>query len=693
MPEKPRERIFIGVDIGGTFTDVVAVNTAGKTWVVKCPSTPGNPAEAVLEGLDRLAENLGVPPDSPLENCRLFVHGSTVATNTLLEHKGAKVGLVTTKGFRDSLEIRRGIRADPWRHREPYPPVLVPRYRRLSIAGRIDADGTEFEALDSGALPALVEEFRREGTEAIAICLLNSVFNDSHERSVAKHLEAAGFGEVYASSVIAPILGEYERSSTTVLNAYVGDRTTAYIGALDEALRQRGLRRPLLLTQNNGGSITASQARERPASLLLSGPAAALGALKTHQAAIGSDRLVSMEIGGTSCDVLLMSGGATPMAEAIEIGDYLLAMPSLRIHTIGAGGGTIARVDTGGLLTVGPDGAGSEPGPAAYGRGGTEPTATDAHLVLGRLHPGRYAGGAVELSNTLAETAIKTHIAEKLGVETAVAAEGIIQLLEQKLAQAVQRMCLEQGEDIGRFVLVAAGGAGPMHGASIARQLGCAKVYVPRLAGAFCAFGMLQSDVRLDHLKVFLATLEPAVYARMQAGFAALKEQASNRLAEAGFSSEQTRFQYGVDLKYEGQQWDVQVDLGESAELDGLRNKFEERHQQLFGHIQPEGRITTTKLRLAAFGEVDRAPQAGAALAKRIPLPVSSRKVWIDGEAGWREAAVYEGPELRPGDELTGPAIVNEQTTTIVVGCDDRLKVDAMNNYMIEIAPPATEKH
>lgn len=678
----------IGVDIGGTFTDVVIVDPDGEMHVLKVPSQPDHPARAVLDGLEAAAETAGTSQGELLRSCTLLTHGSTVATNTLLEHKGATVGLLTTEGFRDSLEIRRGIRPDPWLHRQPYPPVLVPRYLRLPVSGRLDRQGEELSPISREDVRAAIEVFRQEGVEAVAVALLNSFLDGTHERTASEELRS-GLDEawLYLSSEVAPIIGEYERTSTVVLNAYVGPRTVGYVRDLDAELRERGLQAPLLLTQNNGGAMSVEQVVQKPAALLLSGPAAGVGALGYYARAVGTDNLLSMEIGGTSSDVMLMSHDGVPVTDLLEIGGYHLALPSVDIHTIGAGGGTIAGVDEGGMLFVGPAGAGAVPGPAAYGRGGVEPTVTDAQMVLGRLASGVYAGGAVSLDGALAETAVRERIAQPLGLAVSDAAQGVVRLIEQKLLHAVQQISVERGHDPRRFTLVAAGGAGPLHGPSVARLLGCPRVYVPRLAGAFCALGMLHSDVRHDFVRVFLGRLDDDVRESMQAALDELRGQAQRTLQAEGFADGDRRYVYICNLRYRAQQWDVAVTLpGHRVDIAEIRNAFEQEHERLFGHTQPENVIEVTRLGVSGIGHIPKPSLALPPPASETPVPVARRRVWIDAEAGWMDAVIHDGSSLGPGQDIEGPALVNEPTTTVFVGHGDRLHVDAYGNYLIEIA-------
>src|SRR5690348_6170417 len=398
----------IGVDVGGTFTDMVLRDSAGAVRIFKAPSVPADPSEGVLGVLRLAAQQLDLPLTQLLRDCALFVHGSTVATNTILEKKGARVGMLTTEGFRDSLEIRRGIRENQWDHRAPFPEVLVPRYLRQPVRGRIDVDGKELTPLALEDVDAAVRQFSDEGVESIAVCLFNSFLNGAHEQDVGARLATTSLGKwVSLSSDVMPTMGEYERGSTAVVNAYVAPKVTGYLQALDRQLRQLGLPNSLLLLQSNGGAVSVDQVAARPVMLVLSGPAAGVGALKGCAAPGEAANFISMEIGGTSCDVMVMAKGNVPIADSLIIDGYHLTTPSVEIHTVGAGGGTIAWVDSAGLLHVGPQGAGARPGPAAYGLGGEQPTVTDAQLVLGRLRPGPLAGGAVTLDGTLARKAIE----------------------------------------------------------------------------------------------------------------------------------------------------------------------------------------------------------------------------------------------------------------------------------------------
>lgn len=685
----------IGVDVGGTFTDLVLTDAAGRSVVAKVPSVPSDPSQGVLAALRRAADMLATTVSDLLRNCALFVHGSTVATNRMLEGKGARVGLLTTEGFRDSLEIRRGLREDQWNHRKPYAPVLVPRYLRFGVGGRIDKDGNELTPLRAADIDVALTAFRAAGVEAVAIAFFNSFLDDRHEREAAERVRAAtGDGWVSASAALSPMMGEYERTSTAVVNAALLPGIVPYLRNLDRELRALGLGRPLLLVQSNGGVISVEQVAPRPVNLLLSGPAAAVGALNYYRAAVDqaigasqSGNLISMEIGGTSCDVMLMSQGDVAMKDDLMVAGYRVSTPGIDIHTIGAGGGTIAGVDPAGLLFVGPQGAGANPGPACYGLGGTEPTVTDAQLVLGRLRPGAYAESGLVLSEPAAREAIRTRVADPLGLTIEAAASGIIALLEQNLLHAVEYISIERGYAPRDFTLVAAGGAGPMHGTSVARGLGCRRVYVPRDAGALCAIGMLHADVRQDFQGFVTGELDRLDPARIDADLARLSAQAVAAMRAEGFAAEQVMLERAIDLHYRGQLWSVRVRLDDGGfSAAAARAAFEAEYERLYGHVQPGGAIIAAALHVAArcVTGTPKAPLADPAAEARAAA-TSARPVWHEGH-GWLDTQVHDGRRLGIGARVTGPAVIEEQTTTVLLGPGDALLVDRAGNFMIDVA-------
>lgn len=676
----------IGVDVGGTFTDMVLRDAAGHLRIFKAPSITADPSEGVLNVLRVAAAELDLPLSALLRDCALFVHGSTVATNTILEKKGARVGMLTTQGFRDSLEIRRGIREVQWDHRAPNPPVLVPRYLRQPVRGRIAADGTQLAPLAVDDVASAAAVFKEEDVESVAVCLFNSFLDGKHEREAREALTKTWQGDwISLSSEIMPTMGEYERGSTAVVNAYLAPKVTRYLKALDARLRALGLPRSLLMLQSNGGAVSVAEVASRPVMLVLSGPAAAVGALKGCAPSEDLANFISMEIGGTSCDVMVMEKGQVAVSDQLVIEGYHLTIPSVEIHTVGAGGGTIASVDSAGLLIVGPRGAGAQPGPAAYGLGGEEPTVTDAQLVLGRLRQGKLGGGAVKLDLDLARRAIENKLARPLGLSVEESAAGVIRLLEQNLLHAVERLSIERGYNPTDFTLVAAGGAGPMHGAAVARALGCKRALLPRAAGAFCAMGALASDVRQDYLQVFVADLDNVDRSALEAGLAQLESQARDALARQGFA-EKGAIQREIDIRYVGQQWSVRVGL-KANRFDEVaaRQSFETEHQRLFGHIQPGGRLEITALRVVGRGNLEWSSPPAREPQQKPPVPRQKRSIWIDSTYAWQDIPVYDGEDLRPGCKLQGPLLIEERTTTAFIGPKDVVEVNGSDDFLVHI--------
>ncbi len=672
----------IGVDVGGTFTDLVVEQSDGRIEVFKVPSVPGDPSRGVLDAVAAAAVGLKVSVQELLGDCGWFVHGSTVATNTVLERKGAKVGMLTTQGFRDSLEIRRGIRENPWDHRTPFADPLVPRYLRLGIRERMDARGAELAPLEAGDVRDAMAAFTKAGVEAVAICFLNAYADGRHEEEAAAIIAGVTPGiPVSLSSRLAPIVGEYERGSTTVIDAYIRRRVVTYLEALGAKLKELGFKGEVALIQSNGGAIGLGRVSKAPVGLCLSGPAAGIGAMRYFGRLCGSDSLICMEIGGTSCDVSMLQAGRAQLIDGFNLGGYHVAMPAIDIHTVGAGGGTIAAVDGAGMMRCGPQGAGAVPGPAGYGRGGVEATTTDALVVLGRMRGGPIGDGSVVIDATKARAACAERIAKPLGLDAEGAAIGMVQLLEQNLLHAVEEISVKRGLDPARYTLIAAGGAGPMHGATVGRMLGCARVYVPRYAGAFCALGMLDSDIRHDLYRVYDAPLAEKDLADLPAILAAMR---GSVLAEFE-SGHAPTVRMALDLLYKGQMRAVQVDYEPGDTVETLKGRFEGEHKRLYGHIKP-----ITPVRISALRVVATLAASALAVPERAKTDRSApvherRRVFLDRKRGWAEVPVYLGADLGAGHVLQGPLVIEEQTMTLYAGPDDRVSIDRAGNYLIEL--------
>lgn len=682
----------VGIDVGGTFTDLVAHDSSGQTLVVKVASTPDDPSRGVLIALEEAARRANLSCQQFLEGCGLLLHGSTVATNILLQGKGAKVGLLVNDGLRDALEIRRGIRDDQWDHRSPYSPVLVPRFLRLPVRGRLDGRGKEIEPLRLDDVRRAAAEFERQGVKSVAVCLLHSCISALHEEQAAKILEEELAGTpISLSSAVRPIVGEYERSSTVVVNAALIPAVAPYLRSLSRQLAQRGLARPPLLMQSNGGVVSVGHAAARPVELLLSGPAAAVGALRRLSSGLAEsdhDGTLSLEIGGTSCDVLLMTEGCVSTRESLDVAGYRVATPTVDIHTVGAGGGTIARVDEAGMLSVGPQGAGANPGPACYALGGTEATVTDAHLVLGRLTALGGGEQLLSLDPEPAREAIEARVARPLGLPVEDAAIGILRVLEQNLVQAVETVSSHRGHDPARLTLVAGGGAGPLHVAAVARRLGVRNVVVPRRSGVFCAEGLLFSDVRLNFERPLRAPLEDGL-SGADSTLTALRAQAHEALLDEGFEREEQGLVCELELRYRAQSGTIWVAASQPLEPQQIRRDFEQQHRRLYGHVQPDGRVEVAACRVSGFGRLSSAaPQEQEqeqAATSSSASPDQRRNVYIDALAGWCETPIYAGSELCCGARVEGPALIEEETATLLLGAEDRLAVDSHGNFRLSV--------
>jgi N-methylhydantoinase A len=678
--------IRIGVDVGGTFTDLVVERADGAIDVFKVPSVPSDPSQGVLDAVAAAATGLKMSVGALLAECDWFVHGSTIATNTVLEHKGAKVGMLTTAGFRDSIEIRRSLRENPWDHRSPFAEPLVPRYLRLGIGGRIDARGREVEPLSVKDVQSAVKELTGRGVNAIAICFLNAFENGQHEEQAAEIIRAvAPDVPVSLSSRLAPIVGEYERGSTTVVDAYIRRRVVTYLEALGARLRELGFAGEVALIQSNGGAIALKRIAKAPVGLCLSGPAAGVGAMRYFGRLCGSDDLLTMEIGGTSCDVSMLQNGRAQLVDGFQIGGYYVAMPAIDIHTVGAGGGTIAGVDAAGMLRCGPQGAGAVPGPACYGRGGVEATTTDALVVLGRMRAGPIGDGSVTIDAAKAQAACAGRIAQPLKLEVEEAAIGMIQLLEQNLLHAVEEISVKRGLDPAKFTLIAAGGAGPMHGATVGRALGCKRVYVPRHAGAFCALGMLDSDIRHDLFRVFDGVLTEESVKGLPASFEELRKAALEEIADEAVDRTPV-LRFVLDLTYKGQMRALQVDYDPAVDtMATIKARFETDHRRLYGHIKPITPIHFAALRVVATIAARTLGTPQRAKSDKAPKPASQRRLFVDRRIGWVDVPVYRGAELGAGQALQGPLVIEEHTTTLFAGQNDHVTVDPAGNYLIEL--------
>ncbi|MDW8317979.1 MAG: hydantoinase/oxoprolinase family protein, partial [Anaerolineae bacterium] len=667
----------IGIDIGGTFTDFVLFDeAAGSLRTYKRLSTPHDPAEAVLAGL----ADLGLSPrnENRLRGLEI-VHGSTVATNALLERKGAAIAFVATSGFRDLLAIGRQNRTRLYDFLADRPEPLAPAERCFEVVERVDCRGQVVTPLDDAALARLAEQVVASGAEAAAVCLLFSFANPAHEQRVGRALAAAGL-LVSLSSEILPEFREYERASTTAINAYVAPVLDRYLGRLAARLGGAEFR----VLQSNGGSIRAHQARREAVRSILSGPAGgAVGAFYVAQAA-GFPRVLTFDMGGTSTDVSLCDGGIRVTSEG-EVGGLPVRIPIVDIHTVGAGGGSLAQVDAGGALQVGPQSAGADPGPACYGRGGVLPTVTDANLVLGRLPADRFLGGAMPLDASAAEAAL-ARLAEAAsltplpGLSPAqTAALGVVQVANAHMERALRVISVQRGHDPADFALLSFGGAGGLHASALARSLGVATVIVPPLASTLSAFGMLAADVVKDYVQTVMLPGTVA-FDELEGLMRPLAQRGLAEVAAEGVPVERITLAPQLDVRYRGQAYELTVPLSPA-----FADAFHAEHARAYGYSYPDAPLEVVNLRLVAVGSVPRPPLPTAEPGKPDPAAayLDTRPVVLDD--GLAAVPFFDGAALRPGHRLTGPALVVYPDTTVLLHPGDRAAVDRHLNLIVAV--------
>jgi N-methylhydantoinase A len=677
------ESKLVGVDVGGTFTDLIVVDeTTGAVAVSKVPTTPANQADGVMGAL-RAA---GVEPGT----IATIVHGTTTATNALLERKGAVAGLITTQGFRDVLELGRRTRPKAYGLSGSFEPIIS-RDLRLEVAERVDAEGLVITALDEAGVERAMETLLARGAEALVIHFMHAYVNDRHERR-AGEIAARRWPNAYVTvgSEILPEYREYERGTTAAINAYVQPIMDRYLERLSDELRRQGTKRDVLVMQGNGGTMSVAVAVRHPVSTLMSGPAAGVKAAAYTAAAAGHRNVISCDMGGTSFDVGVIRGGEPSVSAELEMGYGLpVRVPMIDIHTIGAGGGSIARINPAGILQVGPESAGAVPGPIAYGRGGDEPTVTDANLLLGRLNPAALLGleRAVDLDRI-------RHVFDKklgafLGLAPDQAAAAIVRVANDKMAGAIRLVSLERGYDPRDFVLFAFGGAGPLHAAALARELAIPKVLVPARPGITSALGCLVADVRHDFVKTVNQDLLRIDLAEAWQVLDRQVGEGRRTLEEEGADTETVSVLHEADVQYVGQSHVLTVPLPRTRfEREELRHAFEQAYRERFDTVLGEMRCLVVSLRTAVVGHRRPVPLDGLAApggAGTPARPVGARRVWFEG--GWRDTPVYPREALAPGAHLAGPAIVEQLDSTTVIEPGDAVRVDALGNLEIAVAP------
>ncbi len=678
----------VGVDVGGTFTDVVVIDDDGRLRGFKTPSTPDRPDDGVVDGLEAAASE-GVD----LATVRFLGHGTTVATNAVLEDELPETALVTTAGFRDVLEIGRQDRAELYDLEFERPASLVPRDRRLTVPERVGPDGEVVEPLDDADVAALAE--RLPAVDSVAVSLLFSFRTPAHEQAVAEGIRQAGHDDVAISlsSAVLPEFREYERTSTTVLNAALRPVMETYLDRLSRRTHEANIEPDPAVMQSHGGLTSADAASETPVNTVLSGPAAGVRGAAALAGAAGHADVITMDMGGTSTDVSLVTGGEPARTTDWTIGGYPLGVPTVDVHTIGAGGGSVARVDAGGALRVGPESAGADPGPAAYDRGGDRPTVTDAHVVLGRVHPDYPLGGDLSVDVDAAETAVERGVADPLGQSVREAARGILAVARANMERALRVVSVERGHDPRSFALVAFGGAGPLHAPRLAEALSIPTVLVPRVAGVLSGLGLLASDVEHTYVRAVVEPLATATVDDLAGWFDALVAEGRETLAGDGIDADAMRFERALDLRYRGQSYSLTVPVGgtdengiatgdgEADTLVTAADRFHERHESQYGHANPAEPVELVNVRVRAVGETPAVDVRSEVPGTVEDAVLGQRPVGLDGDE--RDVPVYEHARLPPGGQFDGPAVVQADAATTVVHPGQSASIDERGTLQI----------
>ena len=677
--------LLLGIDIGGTFTDIVALDTAtGERWSTKTPTTPHDQSEGFIAGVDKIVATIG----GDRRRIAQILHGTTVATNAILEGKGGTAALITSAGFRHVLEIGRHDiprKANMFSWVKPTRPV--PPKRIVEVEGRIDVDGAEHTPLDEAGVRATAERFAAEGLTTIAVCLINAYANPAHERRIGEILRETVPGALVSlSSDVLPVFREYERTMVTVLNAYVMPPVSRYVERLAARIAEADVTRSLLLMNSGGGVMSAATAESEPVQTALSGPAAgALGAAAIGVAA-GRPDVISIDIGGTSADVTLIKDGRPTITKRGTIGDWPVHVPMVDMVTIGAGGGSIARVTEGGSLTVGPESAGAVPGPACYGRGGTLPTVSDAHLVLGRLCP-HLLDDAMALDAEAARRAIADHVAAPLGLSVERAAEGILEVINNAMVGAIRLVSVERGLDPRDFALLAFGGAGPLHGPALARLLGMSSVIVPPNPGVLSAVGLTVADLRNDFSLTCVERGPDHDLSRIAATFGELEAKARGWLAGEGMSTSASRTEWDAALRYRNQGFELTVPwprpVVDAATLAETFEAFHALHERLYTFAQRDTPVEIVTLSVAAHGRLDRPDTAAAAAPSAGDPVVAHQPLWSEG--GFVDCPVYDRARLAIGARVNGPAILRQLDTTTVVEAGQSAEIHPSGSAIVTV--------
>lgn len=659
----------IGIDVGGTFTDIV-VSGPGGTIIAKASTTPADQSTGVLDGIALAAERLGLTTAALLQATTRIVHGTTVATNALLEGKTARVGLLTTEGHRDVIEMREGLKPDRYNLRMAPPPPLVPRHLRLAVRERIRADGSVETPLDQRSLDAAIASLRDAAVQSVAICFLHAWRTPAHEHQAAEAVRAA-LPDVYVTTSfdVLPQIKEFERFSTTVANAAVGPVIRNYLGRLQSRLGDAGYDGELLVILSHGGVASVTEATRLAAGTALSGPAGGVAAAVALSRAGMAPNIIGFDMGGTSTDIAVVRDGRPSLSGDKSVANARIALPSLDIVTLGAGGGSIGHLDRSGLLAVGPESAGAMPGPACYAQGGTGATVTDANLVLGYLDPGNFLGGRRRLDLDAA-TAVVVPLATALGIEPIEAAAGIYRVVNSRMADGVRVATVRRGVDPRGYTLLAFGGAAGLHVSAVAAELGIAKVAVPLTASVLSAWGMLNTDLRVELAR---SQGQSGIdTGSLRAAFAAMEQEGRARLSWFAGDIETHR---SADMRYGEQVFEIPVSLDDAnlSDAAALADRFHAAHERLYTYAMRDQEVVLVNARLSVIGRLPAVGDGATATGRAEAPPKGERRIYL---GGWQIVPVYDFPALAPGQSIDGPALIESDTTTVLLRAGDRGRFD-----------------
>ncbi|WP_248930723.1 hydantoinase/oxoprolinase family protein [Paenibacillus hamazuiensis] len=681
-------RYMVGVDVGGTFTDVTLVETSsGKVLNHKVPSTPADPSRAIMTGVEQILAQNGIA----VSEVGYLAHGTTVATNALIERKGVKTGLLVTKGFRDLLEIARQTRPKLYDLFAEKPETVIPGFLRHEVDERLYADGSVRKEIDMDSLREAVDALKKEGVRSIAVCFLFSYINPVHEKIAVEEIKRL-LPDVYvsASHQVVPEFREYPRLSTTSLNAYLGPVMEHYMVNFQNSVRAAGLPVDPYITQSSGGIISIQESVANPVRTAVSGPAAGVVAAAYVSELTGLKNMITFDMGGTSADFSLIENGEPKVSMEREIEGFPARVPMLDIYACGAGGGSIAWLDAGGALKVGPQSAGATPGPACYGHGGLLPTVTDANALLGRLNPGGILGGRMALDLDAAAKVIQDNICSKTNLSVLEAASGIISVVNANMVRGIRRISVQKGYDPREFTLVSFGGGGGLHCGALARDLNIPKVLIPPAPGTFCSLGLLVTDIRSDYVRTALFEPSEKHLKDVQALFDSMQEEGAKLLEKEGIEPSKRRFILHMDIRFVGQNYELSIPVDReeltAGGLDMIVRRFHEQHEKSYGYSNKAGKIEFVNYRLTALGELPKAKiEKREAGQVRTPEPVSKRQVYYSEveKPGFYETAIYERTQLAPGDRIHGPAIIEQMDTTTLILPGQSAQVDEYLNLLI----------